>query len=266
LFEGAALRALIKLGGTLAEDVELLRDLAGQIVAAQAAGIKLFVVHGGGRQLTRALERRGIESRFSGGLRVTGDEAMQTVAEVLGGSVNTQIVAAIRREGGSAVGLTGVDARITTATQLSRELGAVGRIIGLDPELLHLLSNNGYIPVIACLAGDDNGALYNVNADQMASACAAAVQADHLVFLTDVPGVRDATGNWAGQLDIAAVAELIATGVATGGMQAKLNAAAAALESAVPTVTIAAGAPGVLAKIFAGSAAGTTLVRSRSTS
>jgi acetylglutamate kinase len=266
LFEGAALTALIKLGGTLAEDVALLRDLAGQIVAAQAAGVRLFVVHGGGRQLTRALERRGIESRFSGGLRVTGPEAIQTVAEVLGGSVNTQIVAAIRAQGGCAVGLTGVDAHITTATQLSRELGAVGRIARVNPELLHLLSNNGYIPVIACIAGDDDGALYNVNADQMASACAAAVEADQLVFLTDVPGVRDATGNWAEQLDIAAVEELIATGVATGGMQAKLNAATAALESGVAFVTIASGAQGVLAKIFAGSAAGTKLIRSKSTS
>ncbi len=259
------MRALIKLGGTLAEDAGLLRDLAGQIVAAQAAGIRLFVVHGGGRQLTQALERRGIESRFSGGLRVTGEEAIQTVAEVLGGSVNTEIVAAIRAQGGSAVGLTGVDARITTATQLSRELGAVGRIIKVDPELLHLLSDNGHIPVIACIAGDDNGALYNVNADQMASACAAAVQADQLVFLTDVPGVRDAAGNWAEQLDIPAVEELIATGIATGGMQAKLNAAAAALNSAVECVTIAAGAQGVLTKILAGSVAGTKLVRAKST-
>jgi acetylglutamate kinase len=257
---------LIKLGGTLAEDAELLRDVTGQIVAAQAAGINLFVVHGGGRQLTRALDRRGIQSRFSGGLRVTEQEAIQTVAEVLGGSVNTQIVAAIRAQGGSAVGLTGVDARITTATQLAPELGAVGRIARVDPEVLHLLSNNGYIPVIACIAGDDDGALYNVNADQMASACAAALQADHLVFLTDVPGVRDAAGNWAGQLDLAAIEELIATGVATGGMQAKLNAAAAALESAVASVTIASGAQGVLPKIFAGSAVGTKLIRSQSTS
>lgn len=255
----------MKLGGSLADDRELRRSLAAQIVALRDAGVDVFVVHGGGKQLTRALERRGIESRFSGGLRITGEEAIQTVTEVLSGSVNTEIVAAIRAAGGSAVGLSGVDARLTTASQLSPELGAVGRIASVDPGLLHLLSAHGHIPVIACISGDDNGAVYNVNADQMASACAAGLKVDQLVFLTDVCGVKDESGSWAGQLDVAAIEQLIADGIATGGMQAKLTAAVAALESGVASVTIASGAQsGVLGKIVEGFAVGTKLIRRKS--
>ena len=255
------MRALVKLGGTLAEDPAVRRSLAGQLVAAHALGVQLYVVHGGGRQLTRALERRGIESRFSNGLRITGEDAIQTVAEVLGGSVNTDIVAAVRAAGGSGVGLSGVDAHLTTARQLSPELGAVGRIENVDPSLLVLLSAHGHIPVIACMAGDNDGALYNVNADQMASACATALEVDHLIFLTDVCGVRDGSGNWMDRLDSAGVRELIEAGIATGGMQAKLEAAVGALNGAVHSVTIASGSqPGVLADIFAGVVIGTKLV------
>ena len=255
------MKALVKLGGTLADDPGLRRNLAEQIVAAQATGVELYVVHGGGKQLTRALERRGIESRFSQGLRITGEEAIQIVAEVLGGSVNTDVVAAIRAAGGSAVGLSGVDGHLTTASQLAPELGAVGRIDHVDPELLHLLTAHGHVPVIACMAGDDNGTFYNVNADQMASACAAALHVDRLIFLTDVCGVKDADGNWAAQLDREAIEELIASGVATGGMQAKLSAATAALAGGIASVTIASGAQrDVLSQALAGSPIGTKLI------
>ena len=255
------MKALIKLGGTLAEDASLLRNVAAQIVAAQAAGISLCVVHGGGRQLTRALQRRGIESRFLRGLRITGPEAIQTVAEVLGGCVNTEVVAAIRAAGGSAVGLSGVDAHLTTASQLSPELGAVGNIDRVDRTLHDLLCSHGHIPVIACIAGDDKGAVYNVNADRMASACATAFEVDKLIFLTDVTGVKDEDGNCTARLSIADIRALIAGGAASGGMEAKLEASIGALYGGIASITIASGAePEVLAQIFDGTDVGTQLV------
>jgi acetylglutamate kinase len=141
------------------------------------------------------------------------------------------------------------------------ELGAVGRVVRSDPALLHLLTGNGYLPVVACVAGDSGGKLYNVNADQMAVACAASFAADQLIFLTDVDGVMDGAKQIRPQLTIASCQELISSGVATGGMQAKLNAATSALRQGVKQVRIANGsAPDVLPRLLGGETLGTRLV------
>ena len=254
------MRILVKLGGTLLDSPDLRQRLASQIVRACSAAA-VTVVHGGGKQMTRFLTERGIESRFVNGLRVTTPETMDAVVKVLAGSVNTDVVSALQHEGARAVGLTGVDAGLVEAEQMDPELGAVGRVVRSRAELLELLTSNGYVPVVACMAGGAAGEKFNVNADQMAVACAAGFHADELIFLTDVDGVLDGGKQVRPRLTAANCRELIETGVATGGMQAKLDAAMSALAQGVGRVRIANGsAPDVLTRLLAGEALGTALV------
>ena len=254
------MRILVKLGGTLLDSPESRGRLAAQIAAASQAR-RTVVVHGGGKQMTRFLAERGIESRFVNGLRVTTPETMDAVVKVLAGSVNHELVASLTAAGARAVGLSGVDSGLTEAEPMDPELGLVGRVVRSNPSLLDLLTTNGYLPVVACMAGDRQGRMYNVNADQMAVACAAGFGADKLIFLTDVEGVLNKSKQLQTRLTVAGCEKLIAEGVATGGMQAKLNAAASALRQGVGQVRIANGsAPDVLARLLAGEALGTTLV------
>jgi acetylglutamate kinase len=255
------LRILVKLGGTLLDQEGLRSSLAGQIAKAARDGYEVVVVHGGGKQMTRFLAERGIESRFVNGLRVTTPETMDAVVKVLAGTVNHELVAALTKAGACAVGLSGVDSGLATAVQMDPELGAVGRVVNSNPALLRLLTANGYIPVVACMAGDAEGRLYNVNADQMAVACAAGFEVCQLVFLTDVDGVLDGSKRLCPELTASACDRLIADGVATGGMQAKLNAATSALRQGVGQVRIAPGAaPDALARVLAGETFGTKVL------
>ncbi|MGH8337887.1 MAG: acetylglutamate kinase, partial [Gammaproteobacteria bacterium] len=186
------MKALIKLGGALLDDAAARKRLAVEIAAVHASGLELVLVHGGGKQMTRFLAGQGIESQFVNGLRVTSPEVLDAVVKVVAGSVNKQLVAELTAAGVRAAGLSGLDGLITEAEQLDPFLGFVGKPVRANPELLQLLTANGYLPVIACVAGDRSGQIFNVNADQMATACAAAFEADLLLFLTDVPGVRGA--------------------------------------------------------------------------
>ena len=255
------MKVLVKLGGTLLDGAESRDRLAAQIAAARGRGIEMVVVHGGGKQMTRCLAERGIESRFVGGLRVTNPETLDAVLKVFAGSVNHELVASLNRAGALAVGLSGIDALLVEAEQLDPALGAVGRVTKSNPALLELLTANGYLPVVACVAGDRQGQVYNVNADQMAVACAAAFGARQLIFLTDVEGVLDGAGRVRPVLTAAEGRQLIADGVATGGMQAKLEAALAALAGGVEQVRIAPGAAeGVLERVLAGGGIGTRMV------
>jgi acetylglutamate kinase len=256
-------RVLVKLGGTLLDSPPARDALAAQIAAARRNEVEMVVVHGGGKQMTRFLAERGIESRFVNGLRVTTPETVDAVLKVFAGSVNSELVASLNRAGAAAVGLTGIDAFLVEAEQMDPALGAVGRVTKCDPALLDLLTSHGYLPVVACVAGDRHGCVYNVNADQMAVACAAAFQARQLIFLTDVEGVLDSARQVRRVLTAAAAERLIADGIATGGMQAKLDASLAALRQGVEQVRIAPGArEGVLQQILAGDAIGTRLVES----
>jgi acetylglutamate kinase len=255
-------KVLIKLGGTLLDSAGLRERVAEQIVAASGRGVEMVVVHGGGKQMTRYLAERGIESVFVNGLRVTTPETLDAVLKVFAGSVNHELVASLNRAGARAVGLSGIDALLAEAEPMDPALGAVGRVTKSNPALLELLTANGYLPVVACVAGDRQGRVYNVNADQMAVACAVAFSARQLIFLTDVEGVLDGAGHVLPLLTAAESERLIATGVATGGMQAKLAAALAALAGGVEQVRIAPGAAeGVLEGILAGGGIGTRMLR-----
>jgi acetylglutamate kinase len=257
------LKVLIKIGGTLLDDRASLKRLAGEI-AVVAKHHQMVVVHGGGKQMTRFLTERGIESRFVNGLRVTTDEVLDAVLKIFAGSVNTTVVAALRAEGAPAVGLTGVDAGLVDAEPLDPELGHVGRPVHSNPELLNVLIGSGFLPVVACVAGDSSGAIYNVNGDQMAVACAAAFDTEKLIFLTDVDGVRDGSGCIRAVLGPEEALDLIRCGAATGGMQAKLEAALSHLShferNPLAEIRICSGSnPDIVQKILSGSTVGTRL-------
>jgi acetylglutamate kinase len=254
-------KLLVKLGGTLLDSAGSRDALSQQIAAARSAGHEITVVHGGGKQMTRYLAERGIQSTFVGGLRVTTPETVDAVLKVFAGSVNHELVAAINRAGALAVGISGIDSFLVEAEQMDPALGAVGRVTKSNPGLVHLLTAGGYVPVVACVAADRQGQVYNVNADQMAAACAAACGVSQLIFLTDVEGVLDAAKQVRPVLTAADASRLIADGIATGGMQAKLNAALSALTAGVRQVRIGPGAtPRVLDGLLAGEDLGTRMV------
>jgi len=169
------LKALIKIGGSLLDDPASRNDIARQIAEVAASGVSVTVVHGGGKQITRFLDERGIQSRFVRGLRVTTEETIDAVLKVLAGTVNTQLVAAL---GGKAVGLTGIDAGLATAEQLDPELGLVGRVVKSDPSVLDALTDAGMLPVVACVAGGTDGQVFNVNGDSMAVAIASSWESE----------------------------------------------------------------------------------------
>jgi acetylglutamate kinase len=259
------MKALIKIGGSLLDDAASRGDLARQISALSATGIRVTAVHGGGKQMTRFLEERGVKSTFVRGLRVTTDETIDAVLKVLAGSVNTQLVSALGAAGARAVGLTGIDSGIAIADRLDPGLGFVGRVTSSDPTLLETLTESGYVPVVACVAGGAKGEVFNVNGDSMAVAVASAWKADRLVFLTDVPGVLDASKTIVPVLTIDDCHKLIEDGVATGGMQAKLNAAADAVSHGVTEVRIVRGSdPDIVSRVFAGEDTGTRIVAGKS--
>jgi len=250
-------KAVIKLGGTLLDSAASRSGLAAQLSAVHA-NHELVVVHGGGKQVTRYLEERGIQSRFMNGLRVSDEHVVDAVTKVIAGGVNKQLVAALNAAGTLAVGLSGIDGLLTTARQVSPELGFVGQPERTDPRLLEVLIRAGYLPVLACVAGDADARIYNVNADQMAVSCASGFRASSLIFLTDVPGVKSVNGSVISRLTPDDCRSLISSGVAKGGMQAKLEASMAALSSGIDEVVIASGRePGVCRRLLAGEEIGT---------
>jgi acetylglutamate kinase len=250
-------KLLVKIGGTLLDEAATRESLACQI-ASLALEAPLVVVHGGGRQMTRYLTERGVESRFVNGLRVTTPEVLEAVIEVVAGAVNRELTAALNRAGARAVGISGLDGRLVEAEQMDPALGSVGRVTHADGTLLTALTGAGFLPVVACVAGDRAARAYNVNADQLAVACAGAFAAELLVFLTDVAGVLDQDRQLVPDLTPDGCEALIAGGIAAGGMRAKLRAAQDALTLGVPEVRIAPGsARDVLPRILAGHDLGT---------
>lgn len=255
------MKTLIKLGGTLLDTPESRCRLAEEIARAFRDGLEAVIVHGGGKQMTRYLADRGVESHFVNGLRVTTPEVLDAVLKVLAGSVNQELVAAFIACGAPAVGLSGMDALLTEARPISDELGLVGKPVRSDSRLLHTLIEFKYLPVVACVAGDRQGHFFNVNADQMAVSVAVALQVDKLLFLTDVDGVRSQDNQVCPTLSSDECRLLIENGVAAGGMRAKLESAVEALEAGIPEVVIApGGAPDIVAKLLAGATIGTRLV------
>lgn len=254
------MKLLIKLGGALLDQPESRLRIAEEIRALAIDGHRVVVVHGGGKQMTRLLQAQGVESRFVDGLRVSSPEVIDALLQAVAGVVNKRLVAAFRHSGIPAVGISGVDGALVDADPLREELGAVGNPQLARPLLLDTLLDQGFLPVVACVASDAQGTIYNVNADQMACICAAALPADQLLFLTDVDGVLDADKQRIPHLTVEECRELIRNQVAVGGMQAKLEAACRTVEAGVARIRILPGfLPGALSMALANQALGTTI-------
>ena len=254
------MKLLVKLGGTLLESEQSRSSLAAQLTSLCADGHRIVVVHGGGKRLSRYLAGLDHKSEFCHGLRVTPPEIMDAVLRVLAGSVNRQLVAELQGSGARAVGLTGIDAGTVQASQLAPELGLVGKVERVNPELLDTLTERGFLPAVACIAGGNNGEIFNVNADQMAAACATGLAVDQVVFLTDVGGVLDADGELIPKLSVSEAESLIGDGVAKGGMEAKLRAAISAIAGGIKRVSIVNGhEPEILDQALSAAAVGTEL-------
>ena len=269
---------VVKYGGHAMGDDALKQSFARDVCLLRFVGIRVVVVHGGGPQITNMLERVGIRSTFSGGLRVTDDATMDVVEMVLGGSVNQELVGLICQQGGRAVGLSGKDDHFMRAHRLehatgkdaagapvSVDLGRVGEVDHVEPTIVEELMTNGFIPVIAPIAVDAEGLALNVNADTAAGRIAAALGAAKLVLMTDVEGVKDAAGKLISSLEAAEAARLISDQVIVGGMIPKVRCALDAVDLGVEKVHVIDGRTrhALLLEIFTDQGVGTEIHRTR---
>ena len=235
------MRIVVKIGGAALENKVTLRKCARAVAELAQDGHHVLVVHGGGSALTRMLKRLGHESRFIAGLRVTDAETRDAAVMVLAGLVNKNLVAAIQAEGSAAIGLCGGDGGLFRARKKQmngHDLGFVGEICSVESRWFEVIWGQGAIPVLSSLALGFDGEYYNINADEMAGACAVSCQADALIFLTDVPGVKNANGAVIRWLSANEIANLAAESVISGGMLPKLEACSQALRKGVGRVRI----------------------------
>ena len=267
---------VVKYGGHAMTDEALRDSFARDIVLLQCVGMHPVVVHGGGPQIDTIMKRMGISARFEAGLRVTDAATMEVVDMVLGGKLNKEIVATVNLHGGQAIGLSGKDANLITATkkQLYRsvspgsppqlvDIGLVGEVTSVNTSIIHTLENNGFIPVIAPTGVGANGESYNINADTAAGDIAAALQAERLLFLTDVEGILDRDKKLLPSLDRQAVERLQDEAVIDGGMLPKVEACLRALDGGVAKTHIIDGRVphAVLLELFTDRGVGTEIVR-----
>jgi len=254
------MRLVIKFAGALLEDKATVQSLAAQVASLAKQSHEILVVHGGGRIFTATLKRLGIESKFVAGLRVTDRETRDVAVMVFAGLLNKQLAAAISAAGQPAVGISAADAQAFRAEPLVHNnvegsLGYVGYLTGVNTKLLDSFWNEGIVPVAACLGIGSDGELYNINADHMAAACAEYVQADQLIYLTDVQGVLDGETVLSG-IACDEIGNLVQRKVVSGGMVLKLEAAKRALEGGVRGVHIVGGTipDGLIAAVLAAEA------------
>ena len=235
------MRIVVKIGGAALDSDETLRKCARAVADLVGTGRQVAVVHGGGAALTRTLAQMGKTSNFVNGLRVTDSETRDVALMVLAGRINKALVAALGAAGQPAVGMCGGDGLAFRARKKATngcDLGYVGEITAVEPRWIEAIWANGAVPVISSLALGSDGQYYNINADQMAAACAIGCKAGALIFLTDVPGVKGADGAVIRWLDIRQIPVLMQNAVVTGGMLPKLEACQYALRRGVGRVRI----------------------------
>ncbi len=235
-YDGAIV--VIKFGGHAMGDDAEMEKFARDIVLMKQVNVNPIIVHGGGPMINEMLEKQGVKSEFVNGKRVTDAETMKIVEMVLSGSVNKRIVGAINKQGGKAVGLSGKDANLMVCKKAEPDLGFVGEPVKINPGVLHTFLDSDLIPVIAPIGVGEDGQTYNVNGDTAAGAIAAGLDADRLLLLTDVSGVKDADGNVITQLTPAHVEKLTKAGTIAGGMIPKTQTALAAIAGGVRGVVI----------------------------
>lgn len=252
---------VIKYGGSAMEDPELCRQVVADIEMLKLMGVRIVLVHGGGKAINAMLKRLDVPVRFKDGLRVTDDETMEAVQEVLVGHVNQQLVWALNEYGHNAVGISGADGKTLKAEPVDPELGRVGRIREVDTNLINTILDDGYIPVVATVGCGPDG-FYNINADVAADKIAEAMGADKLIYLTDVDGLfRDFSDedSLVAQLTRSETHELLESGTLDGGMIPKIRSVAEALDAGVSEVVILNGTypHSLLLEIFTDAGCGT---------
>lgn len=267
---------VVKYGGHAMGDAELGKAFARDIALLHQSGVEPIVVHGGGPQIGSMLERVGIKSEFRAGMRVTDKAAIEIVEMVLAGSINKGIVADFNAQGACAIGLCGKDGNMMLAKKMRRrlqdsdsnieqiiDLGFVGEPHEVNVDVLEMVADSGLIPVVAPIAFGTDGETYNVNADTFAGAIAGAMDAERLLFLTDVPGVLDKDGKLIKQLTVKDAQALIKDGTISGGMIPKVETCIEALKLGVEAVVIVNGkvAHAVLLELFTEHGAGTMIVQ-----
>ena len=252
---------VVKYGGSAMEDPKLMVQVLGDIELLKLMGMRVVLVHGGGKAISAMLTRLNMPVQFKNGLRVTDDDTMEAVQEVLIGKVNQQLVWALNEYGHNAVGLSGADGKTLKAVPVSPELGRVGHIREVSPELIETILDDDYIPVIASVACGPDG-FFNVNADEAASAVAEALHADKLIYLTDVDGlfadVND-KGSLIRSLTKAETKSILASGELAGGMVPKVRSIVEAMDRGVSEVVILNGKSphSLLLEIFTDAGVGT---------
>ncbi|GAB5412676.1 MAG: acetylglutamate kinase [Congregibacter sp.] len=265
---------VVKFGGNAMTDPKLHDSFARDIVLMKLVGMNPIVVHGGGPQIGKLLDKLSIESSFVDGMRVTDAQTMDVVEMVLGGSVNKEIVSSINRSGGKAIGVTGKDGQLIRARRITLrrdapelnaseivDMGQVGEVRQIDREILDVIIDSDFIPVIAPIGADEEGNSYNINADLVAGKIAQVMQAEKLMLLTNVAGLMDANGEVLTGLSTAKVDELIADGTVHGGMLPKIGCALDAVKSGVASAHIVDGRVphAVLLEIFTDEGMGTKI-------
>ena len=263
---------VIKYGGHAMVDEQLKQDFARDITLLKFIGLNPVIVHGGGPQINIVLEAMGIRSKFVKGMRLTDEPTMDVVEMVLGGKINKAIVAQINQQGGKAVGLSGKDGELIKAKKLHIvhqedrdkppeiiDPGLVGEVTQINPGIIHTLTQQGFIPVIAPVGTGQTGETYNINADLVASHIAIALKAGRLVLITDVDGVLDASGELISSIDADTIRRMITEESISGGMIPKIECALDALKSGVEKVPIINGTKrhALLLELFTDSGVGT---------
>lgn len=266
---------VVKYGGSIGS--EELSNFARDLILMKYVGIRPVVVHGGGLQIAEHLEKQGLKSTFIAGLRVTDKKTMEIAEMVLVGKINQQIINSINQHGGKAVGLSGKEGQIIRAKKIdlkklakdngikiprNADLGMVGEVENINPELLRTLEDSGYIPVIAPIGVDGDGNTYNINADHVASKIAGALDATKLILLTNVPGILDEKKKLISSISESTAKKLIKKGIITQGMIPKVMCAFEALHEGVDKVHIIDGTieRAVILEIFTDSGIGTEIM------
>ena len=269
---------VVKFSGKITDNQDRLMSLAEELALLHQVGIRVCVVHGGGKQLTELAEKMGVEQTIIEGRRVTDDETLEMAKMIFAGKINTDILAALRHRGVHAVGLSGVDGNIVhaerrppkqvvdraTGESAHVDFGHVGDILEIDVRLLTVLLDHGYLPVISSLGADAEGKVFNINADTVASEIAVQLQAEKLVLLSDVDGIYLRAGEpetKLSRLTAAEAEELVENGNATGGMIPKLQSIASLLNRGVKSAHIIDGNSRntLLAEVFTNDGTGTMI-------
>lgn len=232
---------VIKYGGNAMIDEELKQQVMEDIILLQLIGVKTVLVHGGGPEITNMMKKLGKESEFLDGLRVTDKESATIAQMVLSGKVNKELVNLLQVKGGKAIGISGVDGGLIYAKMKDERIGFVGEITNVNIEPVLTLLEHGYIPVVSTIGCDKQGNIYNINADTVASAIAAALSAERLFELTDIEGIlldKDDHTSIIPRMSVIEAKKLLKKGVITGGMIPKINGCIEAVEKGVKTVTV----------------------------